>query len=124
MLSVLRNEEALRNMLQVESSALSAEISSVITNRQYWADLEQLTHVMRPFMAIIGTLESKSATLADCYHEVVSLAAVIDGISTNSPIFKDHCAAVFGNSVGQSSMMISTYWCISCTQACEEKALL
>ena len=46
-------------------------------------------------MAIIGTLESKSATLADCYHEVASLAAVIDGISTNASNFKDHCAAVF-----------------------------
>jgi len=51
---------------------------------------------MRPFMAIIGTLQSKSTTLADCYHEVVSLAAVTDGISTNSSNFKDHCAAVFG----------------------------
>ena len=46
-------------------------------------------------MAIIGTLESKSATLADCYHEVASLAAVIDGISTNASNFKDHCAPVF-----------------------------
>ena len=74
-------------------------------------------------MAIIGTLESKSATLADCYHEVVLLAAIIDGISTNSSnlrITVQQCLV----KDGQTSMMISTYWHISCTQACEEKALL
>ena len=58
-------------------NALSADIRAIIANRQFWADCQHLVTVLHPLMAVIGILEAHSATLADCYQQLLTLAAAM-----------------------------------------------
>jgi GNAT superfamily N-acetyltransferase len=92
---VLQNEEALRLLAQKHETTLNADIRATVANRQFWADCEHIVTCLRPLMSIIGKLESQSATLADCYQQLVSLAAAIDSVGFGPAEFKSHCCAAF-----------------------------
>jgi len=93
--SVLKNEEPLRQLAQKNKTELSTDIRAVVANRQFWANCEQLTAILRPLMSAVGTLESHSATLADCYEQLLHLAAAIEDAVTGPADFDAHCCAAF-----------------------------
>ena len=76
---------------------LNEEIKKIVANRQFWADCEYLLLILKPLMSVVGSLESKSATLADCYKEVINLAAATESMTGGPDIFRSHCLAAFGN---------------------------
>ena len=76
-------------------NALSADIRAIIANRQFWADCQHLVTVLHPLMAVIGILEAHSATLADCYQQLLTLAAAIDSVVVSPSSFGGHCMAAF-----------------------------
>jgi hypothetical protein len=100
--SVLKNEEALRKLVQSTDVLspdvdlqVSAEIRSIAFNRQYWADCELLLKILSPLMTIVGKLEAKTATIADCYLQVLSLAAIITENTAGPQDFRSHCITKF-----------------------------
>jgi hypothetical protein len=95
MQSVLKNEDALCQLQQRHDKELSAEIRAIICNRQFRADCEHVVTVCRPLMTIIPRLESNTATLADCYQQMIALAAVIEGTVAGLFDFRQHCLAAF-----------------------------
>jgi hypothetical protein len=93
--SVLRNEEALRQLCLKHESDLNAEIRVIVGNRQFWADCDHILTMLNPLMSIIGKLESHSATLADCYQQLIQLAASIENCVAGPTGFASHCMAAF-----------------------------
>jgi len=94
-LSVLQNENALRRLATSHETELSANIRAIIANRQFWADCQHIVTVLHPLMSVIGSLESHSATLADCYQQLLKLAAAIDNLAVGPAEFAAHCMAAF-----------------------------
>lgn len=93
--SILLNEDALLKVVKSAECDITADIRSIVLNRQYWADCETLFKVLSPLMTVIGQLESKNATIADCYHQLLSLAAVINENLSGPDDFRHHCSAMF-----------------------------
>jgi hypothetical protein len=92
--SVFRNEEALRKLTLSTDIDVSPEIRSIAVNRQFWADCELLLKIMSPLMKVVGQLESKTATIADCYLQLLSLAAIIRENVAGPEDFRLHCSRV------------------------------
>jgi len=93
--SVLQNENALRRLANNHEAELSANIHAIIANCQFWADCQDLVTVLHPLISLIGSLESNSATLADCYLQLLNLAAAIHNLAIGPAEFAAHCMAAF-----------------------------
>jgi GNAT superfamily N-acetyltransferase len=92
---VLKNENALRQLAIKYDSEISTEIRAIIANCQFWADCQHIVTILHLLMAVICSLETNSATLADCHKELLTLAAAIDNVVVGPASFAGHCMAAF-----------------------------
>src|SRR5215471_1226348 len=67
----------------------------IIRSRNFFSDLRVLSFVLEPLRKAVLALESRSATLADCFLSLARLAAVLKKLprSFNST-FRNHCIRV------------------------------
>src|SRR3954462_9988167 len=74
---------------------MNDKIKSIIQSRSFFSNLRILSCVLNPLKKAVLTLESRSATLADCFLCLAKLAAVLKNLprSFNSE-FRNHCAKV------------------------------
>lgn len=89
-----------------------------MANRQFGADCQHLVTILHPLMAVIGILEAHSATLADCYQQLLTLAAAIDSVVVGPSGF----GGLLHSAVdGQILTTAFTPLHISCTLVCVVK---
>jgi len=67
--SVPLNEQALHRLVHDHKAELSAVIITTITNRQYSADCQHIINMLHTLMSVIGSHETHTTTLADCYQQ-------------------------------------------------------
>jgi len=94
--SVLNLEPVLQEIVTNHHSLLTNDkIKPIIQSRSFFSNLRILSFVLNPLRKAVLTLESRSATLADCFLCLAKLAAVLKNLprSFNSE-FRNHCAKV------------------------------
>jgi hypothetical protein len=71
------------------------KIKPIIQARNFFADLRILSFILDPLKKTVLNLESRSATLGDCFLGLVRLAAVVKKLPTSfDSSFRSHCIKV------------------------------
>ncbi|CAG8669052.1 12305_t:CDS:2, partial [Cetraspora pellucida] len=73
--------------------AIRMEIQNIITNRHHFANNDTLLKVLIPIIDAIGRLESRDATLADIFKELLSIHCIISTENVSVEGFKNHALA-------------------------------
>ncbi|CAG8497218.1 13405_t:CDS:2 [Gigaspora rosea] len=79
------------------------EIQDIVTNYHYFADNNILIKVLIPIVDAIGRLESKDATLADIFKEILSIHYTISTVNISIDSFKNHVLATIDKQTDEFS---------------------
>ncbi|CAJ0755678.1 21235_t:CDS:2, partial [Entrophospora sp. SA101] len=75
--TILRLRSAFEDIIREKPENLSSLCIRTINSHGFFDDIRQLTIVLQPIKNAIGILESKNATLADCFFNLCCLASAI-----------------------------------------------
>jgi len=94
--SVINLESALEEIVTNHDHLLTNDkIKPIIQLRGFFSDLRVLAFVLDPLRKAVLSLESRKATLADCFLSLARLAAALKRLpSSFSPTFRNHCINV------------------------------
>jgi hypothetical protein len=94
--SVINLEPVLEELVTDHHHLLTNDkIKPIIQARNFFADLRILSFILDPLKKMILNLESRSATLGDCFLGLVRLAAVLKKLPTSfNPSFRSHCVKI------------------------------
>ncbi|PKC50880.1 hypothetical protein RhiirA1_485107 [Rhizophagus irregularis] len=92
--SVLRCEEALKNVANNNLNYLKQNIKEIIM-RRFFMDIEELQLILKPIKEAIKYLEMKNATLADCFLQLIKLSYSIKSLSETHTTFRQQCIKAF-----------------------------
>ncbi|PKY33949.1 hypothetical protein RhiirB3_453264 [Rhizophagus irregularis] len=92
--SVLRCEEALKNVANNNLNYLKQNIKEIIT-RRFFMDIEELQLILKPIKEAIKYLEMKNATLADCFLQLIKSSYSIKSLSETHTTFRQQCIKAF-----------------------------
>ncbi|PKY33649.1 hypothetical protein RhiirB3_452720 [Rhizophagus irregularis] len=92
--SVLRCEEALKNIANNNLNYLKQNIKEIIT-RRFFMDIEELQLILKPIKEAIKYLEMKNATLADCFLQLIKSSYSIKSLSETHTTFRQQCIKAF-----------------------------
>ncbi|PKC53627.1 hypothetical protein RhiirA1_478908 [Rhizophagus irregularis] len=92
--SVLRCEEALKNIANNNLNYLKQNIKEIIM-RRFFMDIEELQLILKPIKEAIKYLEMKNATLADCFLQLIKLSYSIKSLSETHTTFRQQCIKAF-----------------------------
>ena len=95
--SVINLESALEAFVTnyYQSTTANDRITTIVRSRNFFSDLRVLLFVLEPLRKAVLALESRSATLADCFLSLARLAAVIKKLPQSfNPAFRNHCIRV------------------------------
>ncbi|CAJ0750298.1 18588_t:CDS:2 [Entrophospora sp. SA101] len=97
--SMIRLESSIKSVLEAEPEIFrnAVNVRSLIHNRQFWMDVNQLHAVLSPIKKAVKDVEFTSTTMADVFMELVKLAISIKEIPTliNNNPFKQECHGIF-----------------------------
>jgi hypothetical protein len=80
---------------QPEIFVNAIKTKTIIQNRQFWCDVEQLKIILNPAKNAIKSLELNTTTLADCFIALLKMAQAISTIPFQNLNFKQKCTAIF-----------------------------
>ena len=94
--SVINLEPVLEELITEHHHLLTNDkIKLIIQARNFFADLRILSFILDPLKKTILNLESRSATLGDCFLGLIRLAAVLKKLPTSfNPSFRSHCVKI------------------------------
>ncbi|PKK56205.1 hypothetical protein RhiirC2_800528 [Rhizophagus irregularis] len=92
--SVLRCEEALKNIANNNPDYLKQNIKEIIT-RRFFMNAEELQLILKPIKEAIKYLEMKNATLANCFLQLIKLFYSIKNLSETHTTFRQQCIKAF-----------------------------
>ena len=70
-------------------------IVRIIQSQNFFSDLRILAFVLKPLRKTILALETRAATLADCFLSLARLAAMLNKLPRSfNPSFRNHCVKV------------------------------
>ncbi|PKB92991.1 hypothetical protein RhiirA5_442694 [Rhizophagus irregularis] len=69
--SIIRLETVLEQIITNDSNLLNDKVKRVIQTRNFFSDLRILSFVLNPLRKAVLALESKSATLGDCFLSLI-----------------------------------------------------
>ncbi|CAJ0640421.1 3345_t:CDS:1, partial [Entrophospora sp. SA101] len=93
--SVIRLEPVLEEITSQHNHLLNDKVKHIIQGRNFFSDLRILAFVLNPLRKAILALESRSATLSDCFLNLVQLAAVLKKLPKSfNQTFRNHCFKV------------------------------
>jgi len=94
--SVVNLESALEEMANNHDCLLTNDkIKRIIQSRDFFSNLRVLAFVLDPLRKAVLSLESKTATLSDCFLSLARLAATLKKLpSSFNPAFRNHCVGV------------------------------
>ena len=71
------------------------KIKPIIQSRNFFSNLRVLGFVLDPLRKAVLSLESRRATLADCFLSLARLAATLKKLPKSlNPVFRSHCIKV------------------------------
>lgn len=90
--SIIRLEPALEQIVTSDSNLLNDKVKRVIQTRNFFSDLRILSFVLSPLRKAVLALESRSATLGDCFLSLILLSAVLKKLPRSfNQNFRNHC---------------------------------
>lgn len=93
--SVINLEPALEAFVTNYHQSANEKITTIIRSRNFFSDLRVLLFVLEPLRKAVLALESRSATLADCFLSLARLAAVLKKLPRSfNQAFRNHCIKV------------------------------
>ncbi|GBC13550.1 ribonuclease H-like domain-containing protein [Rhizophagus irregularis DAOM 181602=DAOM 197198] len=94
--SVINLESALEEMASDHDKVLTNDkIKPIIQSRNFFSNLRVLGFVLDPLRKAVLSLESRRATLADCFLSLARLAATLKKLPKSlNPAFRSHCIKV------------------------------
>lgn len=94
--SVINLEKALEAFITNYHQLANEKITTIIRSRNFFSDLRILSFVLEPLRKAVLALESRSATLADCFLSLARLAAALKKLPRSSfnSEFRNHCIKV------------------------------
>ncbi|HEY9399093.1 MAG TPA: DUF domain-containing protein [Nitrososphaeraceae archaeon] len=94
--SVINLEPVLEELVIEHHHLLTNDkIKPIIQAQNFFADLRILSFILDPLKKTILNLESRSATLGDCFLGLIRLAAVLKKLPTSfNPSFRSHCVKI------------------------------
>jgi hypothetical protein len=97
--SIINLEPVLEEIATNHKNLLTNDkIERIILSRNFFSDLRVLSFVLDPLKKAVLLLESRTATLADCFLTLVRLAAVLNKLpKTFNPNFRNHCVKVINS---------------------------
>ncbi|GET50762.1 ribonuclease H-like domain-containing protein [Rhizophagus irregularis DAOM 181602=DAOM 197198] len=84
--SVLKCEDALKNIVIDNPDYLKKNIKDIIT-RRFFMEVEELQFILKPIKKAVKYLEMKNTILADCFLQLIKLSYLIKNISESHTIF-------------------------------------
>ena len=70
-------EAVLEEIVVNENNLLNDKVRRIIQTRNFFSDLRILSFVLDPLRKVVLALESRSATLGDCFLGLIRLSAVL-----------------------------------------------
>lgn len=93
--SVINLEPALEAFVTNYHQSANEKVTTIIRSRNFFSDLRVLLFVLDPLRKAVLALESRSATLADCFLSLARLAAVLKKLPRSfNHAFRNHCIRV------------------------------
>lgn len=90
--SIIRLEPVLEQIVTDDSNLLNDKVKRVIQTRNFFSDLRILSFVLNPLRKAVLALESRSATLGDCFLSLIRLSAVLKKLPRSfNQNFRNHC---------------------------------
>jgi hypothetical protein len=90
--SIIRLELVLEHIVTNDSNLLNDKAKRVIQTRKFFSNLRILSFVLNPLRKAILALESRSATLRDCFLSLIQLSAVLKKLFKSfNQNFRNHC---------------------------------
>jgi hypothetical protein len=63
----------------------STQVRNQLKNNEFFSISQTVSHIMEPIKDCILKLEARTATLADCYIQMLKLAATINRLPSRAP---------------------------------------
>jgi len=76
--SIFLNEQVLWKVVCDQTAEVRDDFQTNVRNPQFWADCVKLLKLLEPLTTAIDKLESRTATIADCYRERMCLTTAIE----------------------------------------------
>ena len=77
------------------TNLLITKIKTIIQGRNFFSDLKILAFVLNPLRKTILSLETRTATLADCFLNIARLGAALKNLPQSfNRDFRNHCHVV------------------------------
>ena len=94
--SVINLESVLQEIVTNHQNLLTNDkIKTIIRAQNFFSNLRVLLFVLNPLRKAVLALESRSATLADCFLSLARLAAVLNKLPKSFDLaFRSHCAKI------------------------------
>ncbi|CAG8664331.1 9144_t:CDS:2 [Dentiscutata erythropus] len=96
--SILCNEANIKSVLEQQPQIFirASAVKSLINDRQFWIDVEQLRNILGPVKRAVKNVEFRTTILADIFFELVKMAIAIQETSVlyNSQ-FRYDCIAIY-----------------------------
>jgi hypothetical protein len=90
--SIIRLELVLDQIVTNDNDLLNDKVRRVIQTRNFFSNLRILSFVLNPLRKAVLALESKSATLGDCFLSLIRLSAVLKKLPRSfNQNFRNHC---------------------------------
>ena len=90
--SIIRLEPVLEQILDNDSNLLNDKVKCVIQTRNFFSDLRILSFVLNPLRKAVLALESRLATLGDCFLSLIRLSAVLKKLPRLfNQTFRNYC---------------------------------
>ena len=90
--SIIRLEAVLEKIVVDDGNLVNDRVKRVIQTRNFFSDLRILSFVLDPLRKAVLALESRSATLGDCFLSLVRLSAVLKKLPRSfNQTFRNHC---------------------------------
>ena len=81
-----------------ENADITNRIKPIVQDRNFFSDLEILAFVLNPIRKAVLSLETRTATLGDCYLHLILLGASLKKLPRSfNKDFRNHCHMVMNN---------------------------
>ena len=88
--SFLSLQTPLQTIVSMEKESLPAKVVNIISHRSFFTDIEHLYSIMKALAYAVSLIQSRSATLADCYLILAYLYYVTSSCSKSSDHIEFH----------------------------------
>ncbi|PKC58052.1 hypothetical protein RhiirA1_471565 [Rhizophagus irregularis] len=102
LMSILRCERSLHNILEIQPDTLSSEVKNLLRNQIFFQNVEELIKIIKLIKEVLTSLEYKMTTLLDCFIQLMKFEIMIQIPNVLNQEFHSYCLEKFNLSGGKN----------------------